>query len=297
MIILKFLFLLQSIICQRRLPHLPILCHSNAYTYLYQMNLSLIGKNALVCGSTQGIGLAIAKELALLGANCTLMARNAEALDEAMHSLAKTKDQHHQFLVADFTNNEQVLTAVKNVVVEHPFHILINNTGGPPAGPIASANAADFLFAYHLHLINNHQIATTVLDGMKAAGYGRIINIISTSVKIPLPNLGVSNTTRAAVGAWAKTLAAEVAKHGITVNNVLPGATNTVRLSSIIANKSTKTNSTTEAVSAEMMHEIPMGRFGEAHEIAAMAAFLSSPAASYVTGQSICVDGGRTGSI
>jgi 3-oxoacyl-[acyl-carrier protein] reductase len=261
------------------------------------MNLSLHGKHALICGSTQGIGLAIAKELALLGANCTLMARSAEALAIACESLAKNEHQHHNFLVADFTNTDEVLKAVKNLVIENPVHILINNTGGPPAGPIANATAQEFLFAYNLHLINNHQIATTVLDGMKQDGFGRIINIISTSVKIPLPNLGVSNTTRAAVGAWAKTLAAEVAKHGITVNNVLPGATNTARLSSIITNKATKLSASTDTISAEMMHEIPMGRFGEAYEIAAMAAFLASPAASYVTGQSICVDGGRTGTI
>ncbi|MFM2191664.1 MAG: hypothetical protein RLZZ118_621 [Bacteroidota bacterium] len=261
------------------------------------MNLSLYGKHALICGSTQGIGLAIAKELAELGANCTLLARNAEALVTAVESLSKSETQTHDFLVADFTNNEEVITAVKNLVVENPIHILINNTGGPPAGAIANATPQEFLFAYNLHLINNHNIASIVLEGMKQSGFGRIINVISTSVKIPLANLGVSNTTRAAVAAWAKTLAAEVAKFGITVNNVLPGATNTVRLSSIISNKANKTNSTTDNVSAEMMHEIPMGRFGEAHEIAAMAAFLASPAASYVTGQSICVDGGRTGSI
>jgi 3-oxoacyl-[acyl-carrier protein] reductase len=261
------------------------------------MNLSLTGKHALICGSSQGIGLAIAQELALLGANCTLLARNAESLVTAVESLAKTINQHHQFLVADFTKNDEVLTAVKNLVVDNPIHVLINNTGGPPAGLISNATAAEFLFAYNLHLINNHQIATTFLPGMQQSGFGRIINIISTSVKIPLANLGVSNTTRAAVAAWAKTMAAEVAKHGITVNNVLPGATNTARLSSIIANKATKLQIDADAVSTEMLHEIPMGRFGEAQEIAAMAAFLASPAASYVTGQSICVDGGRTGSI
>jgi 3-oxoacyl-[acyl-carrier protein] reductase len=186
---------------------------------------------------------------------------------------------------------------IQNFVIHNPIHILINNTGGPPAGQISAATSSEFLFAYNLHLINNHNIAIAVLPGMQAGGFGRIINIISTSVKIPLPNLGVSNTTRAAVGAWSKTLAAEVAKHGITVNNVLPGATNTARLSSIITNKATKINSSIDAVSTEMLHEIPMGRFGESHEIAAMAAFLCTPAAAYITGQSICVDGGRTGSI
>ena len=151
--------------------------------------------------------------------------------------------------------------------------------------------------ALNLHLINNHTITTAVLEGMKQIGYGRVINIISTSVKIPLANLGVSNTTRSAVAAWAKTMANEVAKFGITVNNVLPGATATVRLSSIIENKSKKTNVELSEVEAEMLHEIPMRRFGKAEEIAAMAAFLASPAAGYVSGQSICVDGGRTGSI
>jgi 3-oxoacyl-[acyl-carrier protein] reductase len=261
------------------------------------MNLSLIGKHALICGSSQGIGLAIAKELALLGANCTLLARNEKSLQEALLTLHLADAQQHSFAVADFTNTDEVVNVVKGIVAKNPIHILINNTGGPPAGLISNATATEFLFAYNLHLINNHQIATTVLAGMQQSGYGRIINIISTSVKIPLANLGVSNTTRAAVAAWAKTLATEVAKDGITVNNVLPGATNTARLSSIITNKATKLQVDADAVSTEMLHEIPMRRFGEAHEIAAMAAFLASPAAGYITGQSICVDGGRTGSI
>jgi 3-oxoacyl-[acyl-carrier protein] reductase len=261
------------------------------------MNVDLKGRNALVCGSTQGIGLAIAKELALMGANCTLVARSEASLQEVIHALDITQNQKHQYLVADFTNNEQVVEVLQAHIAENPIHILINNTGGPPAGTIVNSTATDFLFAYNLHLINNHNIAKLVLPAMQAAGFGRIVNIVSTSVKIPLANLGVSNTTRAAVAAWAKTLANEVAKFGITVNNVLPGATNTVRLQSIIENKSAKINATADAVANEMMHEIPMGRFGEAHEIAAMAAFLASPAASYVTGQSICVDGGRTGSI
>jgi 3-oxoacyl-[acyl-carrier protein] reductase len=261
------------------------------------MNIDLSEKNALVCGSTQGIGLAIAKELAMLGANCILVARNASSLQEAVNTLDVSKNQQHGILVADFTNNIEVVETIGEYIKTKSIHILVNNTGGPPAGTIVNSKTADFLFAYNLHLINNHNITQLVLPGMQAAKYGRIINIISTSVKIPLANLGVSNTTRAAVAAWAKTLANEVAKYGITVNNVLPGATNTVRLNNIIENKSSKTNTAKDTIAAEMMHEIPMGRFGEAHEIAAMAAFLASPAASYITGQSICVDGGRTGSI
>ncbi|MBK7764129.1 MAG: SDR family oxidoreductase [Bacteroidetes bacterium] len=261
------------------------------------MNLSLHEKNALVCGSTQGIGFAIAKELALLGANCILMARNKESLQTALAQLHQEGTQKHEILCADFSDTNAVKTIVNELASNKTIHILINNTGGPPAGKITDAKDSDFLSALNLHLINNHNLATAVLEGMKQSNYGRIVNIVSTSVKIPLPNLGVSNTTRAAVAAWAKTLANEVAVNGITVNNVLPGATSTVRLSSIIENKSNKTGAEIKTVEAEMLHEIPMRRFGLAEEIAAMAAFLTTPAAAYITGQSICVDGGRTGSI
>jgi 3-oxoacyl-[acyl-carrier protein] reductase len=261
------------------------------------MNTSLLNKNALICGSTQGIGFAIAKELALLGANCILMARNENSLQGALADLDSTQGQRHSYLVADFSNNMHVKQTIVSYAKEHKVHILINNTGGPPAGKIADAVDADFVAALNLHLINNHNITTALLEGMKSEGYGRIINIVSTSVKVPLPNLGVSNTTRAAVAGWAKTLANEVAGFGITVNNVLPGATATVRLSSIIENKAKKTHTEFNIIEEEMLHEIPMRRFGQAEEIAAVAAFLATPAASYVTGQSICVDGGRTGSI
>ena len=261
------------------------------------MNISLQGKTALICGSTQGIGLAIAKELALLGSDCILMARNAESLEHAKNELDTKQGQVHQMAVADFSSTESVKEAIEQILKHNTIHVLINNTGGPPAGPITAAKSEDFLSALNLHLINNHNLATAVLPGMKETGYGRIINIVSTSVKIPLANLGVSNTTRAAVAGWAKTLANEVAQYGITVNNVLPGATATVRLSSIIENKSKKTNLELKEVEEEMLHEIPMRRFGQPEEIAAMAAFLSTPAAAYITGQSICVDGGRTGSI
>ena len=261
------------------------------------MNLSLNGKRALICGSTQGIGFAIAKELALLGAECILMARNEAGLQTAITHLSQQQGQKHQFLVADFSNTDMVSQVITEFMATNVIHILINNTGGPPAGLIEQAKAGDFLSAFNLHLINNHTLATAVLPGMKKEAYGRIVNIISTSVKIPLSNLGVSNTTRAAVAGWAKTMANEVAKFGITVNNVLPGATSTLRLSSIIENKSQKTNTETAVVESEMLHEIPMGRFGKPEEVAALAAFLATPAAGYITGQSICVDGGRTGVI
>jgi len=173
----------------------------------------------------------------------------------------------------------------------------VNNTGGPPAGPILNAKAEEFLSAFNNHLICNHILVQACADGMKNSGYGRIINVISTSVKQALPNLGVSNTIRAAVGNWAKTLANELGKSGITVNNVLPGATSTQRLSTIIENKALKTNVKNDDVKKEMLHEIPLGRFAEAAEIASAVAFLASPAAAYINGINLPVDGGRTSSL
>jgi len=261
------------------------------------MNLSLEGKYALVCGSTQGIGLAIAQELALLGANCTLMARNGESLKLSVHELDTSLRQQHDMEVADFSQPEQVKAAVENLVSRHPIHILVNNTGGPPAGPITDATELDFLNAFNQHLVCNHILCKAVIPGMKKDGYGRIINIISTSVKIPLKNLGVSNTIRGAVASWAKTMANELGGFQITVNNILPGFTSTQRLNTLIGNTAKKGNTLVDIVEKNMREEVPMRRFAEASEIAAVAAFLASPAASYVNGTSIPVDGGRTGSI
>jgi 3-oxoacyl-[acyl-carrier protein] reductase len=261
------------------------------------MNLSLEGKYALICGSSQGIGLAIAEELALMGANCILFARNQEKLQQAVSNLDTTLRQVHSFYSVDFNNSSSLRMAVEKVVAEHPVHVLVNNTGGPPAGPIVHAKESDFLQAFQQHLIANHILATAVIDGMKKEGFGRIINIISTSVKIPLRNLGVSNTTRGAVASWAKTMSYELGQHNITVNNVLPGFTRTERLETIVQSTSDKKKKPVDEVEKEMMQEVPMNRFGEASEVAAVAAFLASPAASYVNGASIPVDGGRTGSI
>lgn len=261
------------------------------------MNLSLEGKNAVVCGSTQGIGLAIAEELALLGANCTLIARNEESLKTVMHNLDIALRQQHNYLVADFTDTSEVKKVIEEHVAKHPVHILINNTGGPKPGPIITAGTDEFENAFQQHLINNHNLAQAVLPGMKAAAYGRIINIISTSVRIPLQNLGVSNTIRAAVASWAKTFSNEVAQFGITVNNILPGLTDTKRLSDLIAAIAKARGVEGDVVKKEMIGSIPARRLGNAEEIANVVAFLASPAASYVNGVSIPVDGGRTGTI
>lgn len=261
------------------------------------MNLSLSGKNAVICGSTQGIGLAIAQELALLGSNCTLMARNEKALQEAIAGLNIDKGQKHDYQVADFSQPEQVRTVIDLLVKNKTIHVLINNTGGPKPGLISNEDEQKFLDTFSQHVVCNQVLAKAVIPGMKAAGYGRIINIISTSVKIPIPNLGVSNTIRAAVAAWGKTLSNEVGQFGITVNNLLPGYTNTSRLQSVIETNAASRKVASDIVAAEMKERIPVKRFGEASEIAAVAAFLASPAASFVNGISIPVDGGGTGSI
>ncbi len=261
------------------------------------MNLSLEGKYAIICGSTQGIGFAIAEELALLGANCTLVARNEEALQFAVQQLDIALRQQHRYLVADFGQPEELKKVIQAHVIKHPVHILVNNTGGPAAGPVLEANEDAFLDSFNQHLVCNHILVKAVVPSMKKEGYGRIINIISTSVKIPLKNLGVSNTIRGAVASWAKSMANELGQFKITVNNVLPGFTATKRLSTLIENTAKRGNTVVEIVEKNMMEEVPMKRFAEASEIAAVAAFLASPAASYVNGVSIPVDGGRTGSI
>ena len=259
------------------------------------MILDLKNKRALVCGSTQGIGKAVALELAAMGAAVTLMARDEEKLKQLKAELPVNQGQLHSYMVADFNQPEQLRSLMTNFVQRSgPVHILVNNTGGPPAGPVQTAKVEEFLTAFNAHLVCNHLLAQACIEGMKLSGYGRIVNIISTSVKQPLPNLGVSNTIRAAVANWSKTMANELAPFAITVNNVLPGATATGRLGAIINGRAIKTGLAEEAVKAEMLHEIPMKRFAEPQEIASAVAFLCSPAASYITGINVPVDGGRT---
>jgi 3-oxoacyl-[acyl-carrier protein] reductase len=261
------------------------------------MQISLEGKQAVICGSSQGIGLAIAIELAALGAGCTLFARNADTLKQAMSQLDTSMQQQHQFLVADFNFPEQVERAIAGHVADNKVHVLVNNTGGPPPGPASESTPADFVKYFEQHIVCNQILVQHCIPSMKADQYGRIINIISTSVKVPIENLGISNTVRGAVAAWAKTLSLELAQFGITVNNVLPGFTKTERLHALIRNIAARKDADPEQVAKEMAAEVPARRFGEAAEVAALAAFLASPAASYVNGTSIPVDGGRTGAI
>ncbi len=262
------------------------------------MDISLKGRRALVCGSTQGIGKAVAIELAALGAQVTLMARDPAKLKAVAAELPRPNGQPHDFIAADFADPSAVGAAVRpHIDAARPFHILINNTGGPKGGPAQSAAPEDFQAAFRMHVMTNQVLVQALLPGMKAAGYGRIINIISTSVKAPIPDLGVSNTIRAAVANWAKTLAGEVAKDGITVNNVLPGFTDTSRLTELFTMKAQKTSKTLEEVRAAAVTTIPAGRLGKPEEVAAAVAFLSTPAAAYINGINVPVDGGRTQSL
>jgi len=258
------------------------------------MNLDLTGRTAVVCGSTQGLGYASAVELALLGANVVLMARNEEKLQAAVKTLDISKGQSHQYLVADFADVNNVIAAINKFLdAGNTAQILVNNTGGPAGGTALLATADQFLQAFNDHLLCNHVLAKALIPGMKATGFGRIINIISTSVKQPIPGLAVSNTIRGAVASWSKTLATELGPFGITVNNVLPGFTKTVRADYVIQKKMADLGKTEEEVMKALVAEIPAGRIGDPKEFGAAVAFLCSPAAAYINGINLPVDGGR----
>jgi 3-oxoacyl-[acyl-carrier protein] reductase len=261
------------------------------------MDLNLNGRRAIVCGSTQGIGKACAIELALLGAQVTLLARNEEKLQSVVKELQVYSGQPHDYIVADFGNIREVETKIREYLSDKIIHILINNTGGPPPGPAIDASLQEFQNAFSSHLLCNQILTKAVVPGMREEGYGRIINIISTSVKMPIKGLGVSNTIRGAVANWSKTLSVELGGFGITVNNVLPGATMTGRLESIISRTAERKGVTYEDVKKEMVEEIPVKRICDPSEVAAAVAFLASPAASYINGINIPVDGGRTGTL
>jgi 3-oxoacyl-[acyl-carrier protein] reductase len=261
------------------------------------MNLDLTNKNALVCGSTAGIGKASARQLAAMGATVTLVARNEEKLKETLIELPFEAGQKHDYVVADFSNSEEVKDKIAKACRDKIFHILINNTGGPKGGPIFSAETDEFTSAFEQHLVNNHILVQAVVPGMKKADYGRVINIISTSVKQPIDGLGVSNTIRGAVASWAKTLANELGPYGITVNNVLPGFTATDRLDDIIAKAAQRLNKTEAEASEWMKTLVPARRFAQPGEVANAVAFLASEAASYINGINLPVDGGRTKSL
>jgi len=262
------------------------------------MNLDLTGKHALVCGGSQGIGLAAAIELANLGANLTLIARSPEPLAAALGLLPKIHAaQTHARAALDMNDHTALREKVESIAQASPVHVVVNNTGGPPGGPAHTAALDEFRIAFNQHVMAAQIVLQAVLPGMRAAGYGRVINVISTSVKEPIRNLGVSNTIRGAMASWSKTLAAELGPFGITVNNVLPGYTKTQRLDQILGDRARASGKSEQAVAEGMLAAVPLGRFAEASEIGAVIAFLASPAAGYVNGINVPVDGGRTQSL
>lgn len=256
----------------------------------------LSGLNALVCGASQGIGKATAQLFAQQGARVVLLARNLEELEKARASLPHPNN--HLCVCADLSKSDQVDAALQLIAQKvGTSHILVNNAGGPPSGPLMDAKGASFESALTTHILSQLQLCQALVPGMKSAGFGRIINIISTSVRVPIAGLGVSNTIRAAVAGFAKTLSSELAPHAITVNNVLPGYTETERLKSLAQAAATRDGTTQEAVMDNWLRQVPMRRFAKPSEVAAALAFLASREAGYITGVSLQVDGGRIGAI
>ncbi len=262
------------------------------------MNLDLTNKTALVCGASQGLGAAVATELALLGANVIVLARNEEKLKQVVQFLDISLRQQHAYMVADTSFPGKVKEAVDGFLAKgNTIHILVNNSGGPAPGSLIDTNIADLETAFRAHLIASHVLVQAVFPGMKQAGYGRIINIVSISIKQPINGLGISNTVRAAVANWAKTLANEIGQYGITVNNVLPGFTRTNRLDYLFNQQASEANMSTDAILEKAIASIPAGRLGEPEEFAAAVAFLCTPAAAYINGINLPVDGGRLGGL
>ena len=253
----------------------------------------LQGKKALVCGGSEGIGLASAQALAALGAEITLLARREAPLRDALCSLAADHGQQHRHQVADV----MVLDAVLPEIGAAGFDILVNNSAGPAGGALQSATQAQLLTVFRQHLLGNQALLQAVLPGMKARRWGRIVNIISTSVKEPIAMLGVSNTIRGAVASWAKTLATELGPDGITVNNVLPGYTRTQRLAQILAERAVTSGKSESEIAAAMLASVPAARFAEPAEVAHAVAFLCQPQSGYINGINLPVDGGRTKSL
>ena len=251
-------------------------------------------KHALVCGSSKGIGASTAIELSKLGVTITLLARDKDSLVNVLDCLDTSKNQNHNFIIADFDDPFKLKDTIDQHIANNPtIHILINNSGGPKPGPIVDANVEDFISAFNRHLICNHILVQAMVPKMKEAGFGRIINITSTSVKQPIKGLGISNTIRGAVANWAKTLSFELGEFGITVNNILPGYTDTQRLKEIFLNKSKKSNYDIESIVSDAHSQIPLGRFADPKETAKAICFLASEDASYINGINLPVDGGR----
>lgn len=256
------------------------------------MTRDLSGKRALVGGASRGIGRGCAMALAGAGARVILIARSEDALEETVSGLPGSG---HAAIAADNADWKRMRELVEaEVGANGTIHILVHNTGGPPPGPAIDAEPEEFDTAFDMHIMSGQALVGAVVPGMREAHYGRIINIISSSVVTPLPNLGVSNTIRGAVAQWGRTLASELAVDGITVNNVLPGSIDTSRLRTTMERTSERTGDPVGLVEKRVIDSIPAGRLGTSDDIGEVVAFLASPAAAYVNGVNLPVDGGKT---
>lgn len=259
------------------------------------MDLGLAGRVALVAASSRGLGRAVAEEFAAEGAHVVMCARGEEALAEGAASVRERGDGEVEAIVADLSEEEGLARVVAGALDRFGrVDVLVNNAGGPPAGPFEAHSLEAWRAALRLNLESALELTRAVLPGMKERGWGRIVNITSIAVKEPVDGLILSNSVRAAVTGFARTLANEVAPFGVTVNNALPGYTRTDRLQELADAISSRTGIPREEVEANWEAAIPMGRLGEPREFAALVVFLASDRASYITGRSITVDGGRT---
>lgn len=249
---------------------------------------------ALVCGASQGIGRAIALELARAGVTVHAVSRSADKLKALIDELKEINSLNHQYHSVDFLSADQLQRFCEGIPSQN-FQILVCNSGGPKSGPLTEANTEEFLHGFQSHILANHKLVQAVLPSMKYSGWGRIVNIISTSVKVPIANLGVSNTVRGAVAQWAKTLSLELGPHNITVNNVLPGYTDTERLEKLSLASAEKQGVSQEQVLQTWRMSTPLRRFATPQEVAWAVQFLCSEQAAYISGINLPVDGGRTG--
>ena len=257
------------------------------------MNIQLISKNALVGAATQGIGAGIAVELAKCGANITVMARNEEKLKAFTASLPIVNNQQkHQYLVADFSDFDNYKKIISAYFKDNSVDILVNNTNGPEPGMALDKDTEDYQKAFDLLFKTVCETTMLALPYMMNQKNGRIINVSSLSVKEPISNLALSNSIRSAVIAWSKTLSIEVAKHNVTINNILTGYFDTERIKNLIAHEAEKNNQSVEEIKKGREEKIPMKRLGRPEEYGHLVSFLASDFASYITGTSIPLDGG-----
>ncbi|WP_346238090.1 SDR family oxidoreductase [Niabella insulamsoli] len=261
------------------------------------MIISLAHKKALVGGSSQGLGFAVAQQLAASGASVTLMARKEQKLQAALAALDTKNGQQHQYLVVDFADFDSYKKIIDDFFLSNQVDILVNNTNGPSAGTVLEKKADDYFNAFNMLFQTVQYTTAAAIGSMKAKRFGRIINLTSRTVKEPVDNLALSNTIRAAVVAWGKTLSRDVGKFNITVNNLLTGNFDTERLTELFTAQAQAQQTTLEAIKQKSVEEIPLQRLGKPEELANMVAFLASGEAAYVTGTSIPVDGGLLKSI